>query len=111
MKYLIDSDIAVDHLSGKPWATDLITSLLDSGVAMSLMAYAELYEGVLYGRRSAFGDRVLRVAAMGHTSPRRAWPMCAVRRGRSRRGGRSRLCLGADLLEGEEGRLHRARRA
>ena len=35
--------------------------------------------------------------------------MVAVRRGSARRGGRSRLGLGADLLEGEEGRLHRAR--
>lgn len=99
MKYLIDSDIAVDHLSGRIWATDLITSLLDSGAAISLMTYAELYEGVLYGRRSAFAEIVflefLRwVKVLGFDEP--TMQRFAAIRGYLRRRG---LTLGdADLL-------------
>lgn len=51
MKYLIDSDVVVNHLNGKTETIDLLTEILESGLAMSLMSYAEIYEGILWHYR------------------------------------------------------------
>lgn len=50
--HLIDTDWAIDHLNDNPTATHLIASLESTGVAISLITYGELYEGVHYGRDS-----------------------------------------------------------
>lgn len=52
MKHLIDTDVVADHLAGRQHATDVIDSLLSDGIGISLMTYGEIYEGVLYSRRS-----------------------------------------------------------
>ena len=49
MRYLVDSDWVADYLNGHHNATALLTSLAPSGIAISLMPYGEIYEGVLYG--------------------------------------------------------------
>lgn len=48
MKYLLDSDIVISHLNGKTRPQDFVTDLLDEGAAMSLMSYAEVYEGIVW---------------------------------------------------------------
>jgi tRNA(fMet)-specific endonuclease VapC len=49
MSYLIDSDWLADYLRGRPAATQLLEQLLPSGLAISIITYAEIYEGILYG--------------------------------------------------------------
>lgn len=49
MKYLIDSDVTVNHLNGKTETIELLTELLESGLAMSLMSYAEIFAVICAG--------------------------------------------------------------
>jgi len=50
MKYLVDSDWVADYLNGVPRAVSLLTSFATDGLAISLITYGEIYEGVYYGR-------------------------------------------------------------
>jgi tRNA(fMet)-specific endonuclease VapC len=47
MKYLLDTDWAVDYLTGRPPAVSLVNTLLRDGVALSIVSYAEILEGIL----------------------------------------------------------------
>lgn len=49
MKYLIDSDWLAEYLRGRAAAKELLEYLFPSGLAISIITYAEIYEGVLYG--------------------------------------------------------------
>jgi predicted nucleic acid-binding protein len=49
MKYLIDSDYVADYLVAKPQATELLTKLSQDSIAISLITYGEIYEGIYYG--------------------------------------------------------------
>jgi predicted nucleic acid-binding protein len=51
VRYLIDTDWVADHLANRPDATRLLASLFDEGIAISLVTYGEIYEGIFYGRR------------------------------------------------------------
>ena len=50
MSYLIDSDYVADYLGAKPYATELLSSLLAEGISISLITFGEIYEGIYYGR-------------------------------------------------------------
>jgi tRNA(fMet)-specific endonuclease VapC len=47
MKYLVDSDVAADALKGQTYATDLLRRLEPDGLALSIISYIELREGIL----------------------------------------------------------------
>ena len=47
MRYLIDSDWVVDHLANDPEANRLLVRLSDEGIAISIITYIEIYQGVL----------------------------------------------------------------
>ncbi len=47
MAYLIDSDWLIDYLANLPEAQQLLGRLFDSGIAVSVISYMEVYEGVL----------------------------------------------------------------
>jgi len=47
MGYLIDSDWVVDHLAGEEEANNLLSQLSDDGIAISIITYLEIYQGVL----------------------------------------------------------------
>ena len=49
MKYLVDSDYVADFLKGRPTATDLLNILFEDGIAISIISFAEVYEGIYYG--------------------------------------------------------------
>ena len=53
MKYLVDSDYVADFLKGRPTATDLLNTLFQDGMAMSIITFAEVYEGIYYGHNRA----------------------------------------------------------
>jgi predicted nucleic acid-binding protein len=58
--YLVDTDRVVEHLKGRPDAIELITRLAPEGLAISVIKFGEIYEGIHYGRdpkRSMAGFR------------------------------------------------------
>jgi len=46
ISYLIDTDWVIDFLKGKRGIVDRLSSLVDRGLAISIISLAELYEGV-----------------------------------------------------------------
>jgi tRNA(fMet)-specific endonuclease VapC len=50
MKYLVDSDWVVDYLVGRQAAVVLLSTIAEEGIAVSLITYGEIYEGIYYGR-------------------------------------------------------------
>lgn len=50
MTYLIDTDFVVDYLKGKPESVKVLTSLINEGLAISIITYGEIYEGIYFGR-------------------------------------------------------------
>ena len=50
MRYLVDTDWVVDYLTGQKAAGDLFEILLTSGIAISILSFSEIYEGI-YGSR------------------------------------------------------------
>lgn len=47
MGYLIDSDWVVDHLANDEEANQLLSKLSEEGIAISIITYIEIYQGVL----------------------------------------------------------------
>lgn len=60
MTYLIDTDWAADYLKGKPSAVAKIDPLYPDGLAISIITYAELYEGIYYGTNRLYYESGLR---------------------------------------------------
>lgn len=67
MRYLIDSDWLIDHLAGDASAERLLSSLADDGIAMSIISYVELYEGIL--RSPTRSATAALLAALLRTTP------------------------------------------
>ncbi len=53
MKHLVDSDYVADYLKGRTKATDLLNALFPDGIAISIITFAEVYEGIYYGHNRA----------------------------------------------------------
>lgn len=49
MTYLIDTDVVADWLKGISSAHALLTSLRPAGIAVSLITFGEIYEGIYFG--------------------------------------------------------------
>jgi predicted nucleic acid-binding protein len=47
MSYLLDSDWVIDHLANEPAATRLLALLAPAGIAISVVTFMEVLEGVL----------------------------------------------------------------
>jgi predicted nucleic acid-binding protein len=47
MLYLIDTDRLIDHLANDPATQQLLIRLAGAGIAMSVISYMELYQGVV----------------------------------------------------------------
>lgn len=60
MSYLLDSDWCIDYLRGRTEAITLLEDLQHEGLEMSLVTYAELYEGIYFGSDRPAAERVLR---------------------------------------------------
>jgi len=58
MKYLVDSDYVADYLKGRTTATDLLNALLQDGIAISIITFAEVYEGIYYGHDRTHYTRI-----------------------------------------------------
>jgi tRNA(fMet)-specific endonuclease VapC len=58
--YLVDSDRVAEYLKGRPDRVSLLHALAPQGLAISLISYGELYEGIYYGRDRKNADRGFR---------------------------------------------------
>lgn len=50
IKYLIDTDWVVPFLKGRSEAQTLLSSLTTDGIAISLITYSEIYDGIYFGQ-------------------------------------------------------------
>lgn len=50
MKYLVDTDWVAAYLKGRQHEVTVLNSLAERGLAISLITYGEIYEGVYFGR-------------------------------------------------------------
>src|SRR5262245_65500888 len=57
MTYLLDTDVTVDYLNAHSASIDLVNPLLPQGVAISLVTYGEIYDGVYDGRNPGAAER------------------------------------------------------
>lgn len=58
MRYLIDSDRVAEYLKGRPDAVALLSGLFQDGIAISIITFAEIYEGIYYGRDRAHDEQM-----------------------------------------------------
>lgn len=49
MTYLVDTDYVADYLKGQHNVAALLEPLLPEGLAISIVTFAEVYEGIFYG--------------------------------------------------------------
>ncbi len=61
MKYLIDTDWVIDHIQGNPTATSLIASLAPDGIAISIITFLEIYEGIYTSANPRQTEQLVRV--------------------------------------------------
>lgn len=52
MMYLVDTDWVVNYLKGRTQAVDTLNSLVEKGLAISIITYGEIYEGIYFGQDS-----------------------------------------------------------
>ena len=60
MTYLLDTDVVADWLQGKPAATQLVASLVQDGLTISLVTYGEIYDGIYGSHDPKRGERGFR---------------------------------------------------
>ena len=60
MSYLVDSDWVADYLKGRPSAVQLLNSLFRDGISISIITFAEIYEGVYYSQTPEQHEAVFR---------------------------------------------------
>lgn len=67
MKYLVDTDYVIDYLYGNQDARDLLAQLNPDGMALSVITYSEIYEGIFSSREPKQAERVFRAFLEGVT--------------------------------------------
>lgn len=101
MAYLLDSDILIDHFAELSAATKLIERLAPDEIAVSVISYMEVYEGILRSpdRPSAEAKftAFMVVTPILPFSPTTA-RMCALLRNQLRRDGKRVRARALDLL-------------
>ena len=60
MRYLIDSDWVADYLKGRESAAMLLADLFPAGLAISIITFAEIYEGIYCGHDPARHEQFFR---------------------------------------------------
>ena len=61
MMYLIDTDWVIDYLDGDDEVVRRVKQLLSSGIGISVVSLAELFEGVAYSRNPVASESLLRM--------------------------------------------------
>ena len=117
MKYLIDSDWVADYLKGRPQAVELLQSLVDDELAISLLTYGEIYEGILFGRERKAHEQGFRrflrnveVVPFNRSIMRRFAEIRGTLRQEGRIIGDLDILIAATAIEGDQALLTRNRR-
>lgn len=63
--YLLDTDVCIDHLDRLPVVVDFVGGLTVDGLAMSVVSYMEIQQGILRGSDAAVGTAALRMLLVG----------------------------------------------
>ena len=61
MTYLADSTFVIDSFTAQPFAVALLPTLLEEGLALSIITHMELWEGVYGDRERKAAERRLRL--------------------------------------------------
>jgi tRNA(fMet)-specific endonuclease VapC len=57
LRYLVDTDWIIDYLSGHELAIRRLDDLKESGLAISIVSLAELFEGIYYSSNPQGNER------------------------------------------------------
>jgi|SRR4051812_32526589 len=57
MSYLVDTDWVADYLKGRETAVRTLTRLAEDGLAISIITFGEIYEGIYFGRNVEAHER------------------------------------------------------
>ena len=57
MTYLVDTHWVASYLNGRQDAIQLLNTLAQSGIAISLITYGEIYDGIYHGRTPRAAER------------------------------------------------------
>jgi tRNA(fMet)-specific endonuclease VapC len=60
VKYLVDTDWVADYLKGYRNAVTLLDRLLSDGLAVSIITFGEVYEGIYYGSDPKHNEAIFR---------------------------------------------------
>src|SRR5688500_2232607 len=60
MSYLVDTDVVANWLKGRSEEGTLLRNLSPQGVAISLITYGEIYDGIYHGRDPQTNERNFR---------------------------------------------------
>lgn len=67
LQYLVDTDWAIHYLRGKKEIVERLQHLKINGLALSILSFAELYEGVYYSKDPAGSEQNLQDFLRGLT--------------------------------------------
>ncbi|MFN8496777.1 MAG: type II toxin-antitoxin system VapC family toxin [Anaerolineae bacterium] len=65
MRYLVDTDWVADYLKGRQPTVELLSAMADEGLAISIITYGEIHEGIVYGRDAAQHGRTFNLFLRG----------------------------------------------
>jgi tRNA(fMet)-specific endonuclease VapC len=60
MTYLVDSDWVAEYLKGRDTAVSLLDDLFEEDLAISIITFGEIYEGIYYGTDPQHNELVFR---------------------------------------------------
>jgi tRNA(fMet)-specific endonuclease VapC len=60
MTYLVDSDWVAEYLKGRATAVNLLDSFFEEDLAISIITFGEIYEGIYYGTDPQNNELVFR---------------------------------------------------
>jgi tRNA(fMet)-specific endonuclease VapC len=60
MTYLVDSDWVAEYLKGGATAVNLLDGLFAEGLAISIITFGEIYEGIYYGTDPQHNEVIFR---------------------------------------------------
>ena len=65
MSYLLDADLVISFLNGQRPAIELVNQLAEAGLFLSIIAYGEVYEGLISRRESeSYRENLERLVAL-----------------------------------------------
>ncbi len=58
MNYLVDTDVVAEYLKGITKTVERLNALTPQTLAISLITYGEIYDGIYHGRNAAQHEQI-----------------------------------------------------